>query len=121
MNKTIEKHFVVKEMETAQSAGSGDLPILSTPHMIAYMENTAKTLMQQSLKEGDTSVGMEINVKHLAPTLLDKKVTVKAEQTNQSKNIYTYRIEAYVEDNLIGKATHKRAIVNEDKFMSRLK
>lgn len=121
MNQTIEKQFVVKESETAKAAGSGDLPILSTPHMIAYMENTAKTLMQQSLKEDDTSVGMEIHVSHLAPTALKKTVIVKAEQTVQNEKIYTYNIEAYVENNLIGKATHKRAIVNKDKFMSRVK
>lgn len=121
MNKMMEKQFVVKETETAQAVGSGGLPVLSTPHMIAYMENTAMTLMQQSLQEGDTSVGMEINVNHLAPTALDKTVTVKVEETDQNKKIYTYKIEAYVEDELIGKATHKRAMVNEDKFMSRLK
>lgn len=121
MSKIMEKKFTVKEAETAQAVGSGGLPVLSTPHMIAYMENTAMTLMQETLEKGDTSVGMEINVKHLAPTALDETVTVRAEQTDQNKKVYTYTIEAYVADELIGKATHKRVIVNEEKFMSRLK
>ncbi|GAB2500973.1 hypothetical protein GCM10008929_22060 [Alkalibacterium psychrotolerans] len=120
MSKVLKKQFTVKENETAQAVGSGGLPVLSTPHMIAYMENTAMTLMQNELVEGDTSVGMEIQVNHLAPTALDKTVSVKAEQTDQQKKIYTYKIEAYVDDKLIGQATHKRAVVNEEKFMSRL-
>ncbi|TVP91728.1 thioesterase family protein [Alkalibacterium sp.] len=120
MSKKLEKEFTVKESETAQAVGSGGLPVLSTPHMIAYMENTAMTLMQKELEEGETSVGMEINVNHLAPTALKKKVAVKAEQTDQNKGIYTYKIEAFVDNQLIGKATHKRAVVNEEKFMNRL-
>lgn len=121
MFNAFEKIFTVKESETAEAVGSGGLPVLSTPHMIAYMENTAMTLMSSELNENDTSVGMEINVKHLAPTALNKTVSVKAQQVDKSGKVFTYEIEAYVDEELIGKATHKRAIVDKEKFMNKVK
>lgn len=121
MFNNLEKIFTVKESETADAVGSGGLPVLSTPHMIAYMENTAMSLMASELNENDTSVGVEINVKHLAPTALNKVVSVKAKETDRSGKVFTYEIEAYVDEELIGTATHKRAIVDKDKFMSKVK
>jgi len=121
MLNAFEMVFTVKESETAEAVGSGGLPVLSTPHMIAYMENTAMSLMAPELNENDTSVGMEINVKHLAPTAVNKVVSVKAEQTDKSGKVFTYEIEAYVDEELIGKATHKRAIVDRKKFMKKVK
>lgn len=120
MAKESVKTFTVKESETAQAVGSGGLPVLSTPHMIAYMENTAMNLMQTGLNEGDTSVGIEINVNHLAPTAVDKEVIIKVEEIEQNKKIVTYKIEALVDEELIGKAVHKRAVVNEEQFMRQL-
>ncbi|MER2064197.1 MAG: thioesterase family protein [Alkalibacterium sp.] len=121
MFNDFEKIFTVKESETAEAVGSGGLPVLSTPHMIAYMENTAMTLMSTELNENDTSVGIEINVKHLAPTALNKTVSVKAKQVDKSGKVFTYEIEAYVDEELIGKATHKRAIVDKEEFMNKIK
>lgn len=121
MTNFLEKNFTVKQSETAQAVGSGGLAVLSTPHMIAYMENTAMTLLQKELEEEETSVGMEIHVNHLAPTAINQKVTITAEQIGQHKKIYTYQLKAVVDEQLIGKATHKRAVVNEAKFMKQLK
>ncbi|GEK89391.1 thioesterase family protein [Alkalibacterium putridalgicola] len=121
MFNAFEKIFTVKESETAEAVGSGGLPVLSTPHMIAYMENTAMTLMSSELNENDTSVGMEIHVQHLAPTALNKTVSVQAKQVDKSGKVFTYEIEAYVDEELIGKATHKRAIVDKEKFMAKIK
>ncbi|SFC17056.1 Predicted thioesterase [Alkalibacterium subtropicum] len=121
MFNAFEKVFTVKESDTAEAVGSGGLPVLSTPHLIAYMENTAMTLMSEELNEKDTSVGMEISVQHLAPTALNKVVSVKAQQTDKSGKVFTYEIEAYVDEELIGKATHKRAIVDKDDFMKKVR
>lgn len=121
MFNAYEKIFTVKESETAEAAGSGELPVLSTPHMIAYMENTAMTLMAPELNENDTSVGIEIDVKHLAPTAMNKVVSVQAKQSDKRGKVFTYEIEVYVDEKLIGKATHKRAIVDKASFMSKVK
>lgn len=118
METNFEKTFTVQESETAKAVRSGGLPVLSTPHMIAYMENTAMTLMEKGLSEEQTSVGIEINVQHLAPTAVNKEVYVKAELLENTKKVYTYKIEATVEGKLIGKAMHKRTIVDREQFMS---
>ncbi|MGO2603165.1 MAG: thioesterase family protein [Alkalibacterium gilvum] len=121
MFNTFEKIFTVKESETAQVAGSGDLSVLSTPHMIAYMENTAMNLMSEELNETETSVGIEINVSHLAPTAVNKVVSVEAKQTDKSGKTFTYQIEAFVDEQLIGKATHRRMIVDKEAFLEKIK
>lgn len=120
MTKELVKMFTVNESDSAQAVGSGRLPVLSTPHMIAYMENTAMTLMQTDLQEGETSVGIEINVKHLAPTALNKEVTIKVLEIERDRKVVTYHIEARVNKEVIGKAIHKRARVNEHLFLSQL-
>ncbi|GEK91414.1 thioesterase family protein [Alkalibacterium kapii] len=119
MFNTYEKIFTVKESETAEAVGSGSVPVLSTPHMIAYMENTAMDLISEELNETDTSVGVLINVNHLAPTAVNKVVSVEAKQTDKSGKEYTYEIKAYVDEKLIGKATHKRMIVDKEEFMKK--
>lgn len=117
MVKELIKQFIVEEKETARIAGSGNLPVLSTPHMIAYMENTALTLLSEEMDIGETSVGMEINVKHLKPTSIGSEVIVRARMIEQSKNKAAFEIEAHAHDALIGTASHVRAIVNEERFM----
>ncbi|MGO1475985.1 thioesterase family protein [Alkalibacterium gilvum] len=121
MFNTFKKVFTVKQSETAQAEGSGDLSVLSTPHMIAYMENTAMNLMSEELNETETSVGIEINVSHLAPTAVNKVVSVEAKQTDKSGKTFTYQIEAFVDEQLIGKATHRRMIVDKEAFLEKIK
>ncbi|MDN6293688.1 MAG: thioesterase family protein [Alkalibacterium gilvum] len=121
MFNTFKKVFTVKQSETAQAEGSGDLSVLSTPHMIAYMENTAMNLMSEELNETETSVGIEINVRHLAPTAVNKVVSVEAKQTDKSGKTFTYQIEAFVDEQLIGKATHRRMIVDKEAFLEKIK
>ena len=63
---TYEIRGTVTEASTAQSVGSGGLPVFSTPYMIAMMENAAYTLLQRELPEGKTSVGTKLDVFHVA-------------------------------------------------------
>lgn len=118
MDKTAENQYIVKETDTAKAIGSGGLPVLSTPHMAAYMENTAWKMLEFTLDDTQTSVGIEMNLTHSAPTAVGKQVDVKATLLELTKNIYTFHIEAHVEGKRIGKAEHKRAVVQIERFMS---
>lgn len=120
MDKVFEKEFIVTDADSAAAVGSGGLNVLATPAMIAFMENVGLTACEPGLADGETTVGMEINVKHLAPTAIGKKIRIKATLVNQLKKIITFHIEAYDGDTLIGEAEHKRAIVSVDKFMANL-
>ena len=107
---TVEK-TVTPEL-TAQVAGSGMLPVFGTPFMTAMMENAAAGVLQQYLEEGKGSVGTHLNVSHDAPTPVGMKVWAEAEITAVS-------VKAWDEKGPIGAGTHTRAIITNDRFLSK--
>ena len=117
MEKYFEKEFVVLDEHSAAAVGSGGLKVFGTPAMIAFMENVALTASEPECDSGDTTVGIEINVRHLAPSAIGRKIQVRANLVERRKQILSFKIEAYDSNKLIGEATHKRAIVNIDSFM----
>lgn len=116
----LEKEFKVEKEHTARQIGSGDLEVLSTPSLVAFMENVAKEIVESQLKETQTTVGVELNVKHLKATAVGKKVKVRATLTAQNRSILLYNVEAYDGNFMIGKGEHKRAIVDSDQFMKNI-
>lgn len=123
MNKSLTKEYKVSENLTAQSMGSGDMPVLATPAMVAMMENTAMLLAQSLLTEGDTTVGSLINTTHLKPSAVDATIVVTATLTSQEGRKLDFKIEAVDASNgntLIGQATHIRFVVGRERFLSKL-
>lgn len=113
--------YEVQENATAQQVGSGDLPVLSTPALLAMMENCAKELLNQQLTEQETSVGSLVELKHLGPSPIGAKINVSAVITQQNGKKVTFEIEAYDNQNRIGQASHTRVIVNNEQFMRKMK
>ncbi len=111
----------VSEKETAIVVGSGSLPVYATPAMIALMENSAtKTI--ENLHKGFTTVGIEINAKHLKASCVGDKLYCTVIQTANNGKIYDFEIEVRNEkQELIGSATHRRALVTIESFMAKLK
>ncbi len=98
-----------------------DLPdVFATPFLGGLMEQTCAELVQKHLEPGEQSVGTAMDLKHLAPTPLGMKVTVKAELTKVSGKQLIFRLEAYDEVEKIGEATHYRFIINAEKFNKRV-
>lgn len=116
----IEKEFTVQEKHSAAVMGSGDLAVLSTPSLIAFMENVAKKEAQAQIANEETTVGIELNMQHLKATAIGKTVKVTAGLVEQKKTILTYEVQAFEDETLIGKGIHKRAIVNAKRFMGNL-
>lgn len=118
---SIVKESKVTENETALQMGSGDLEVYATPAMIALMENVAKSLVIDALPAGYTTVGIEMNVKHIKSSPVGaaikcKTVLIKAE----GKKLF-FDVEASDEKGTIGKGSHIRYVVNVDDFMDRTK
>lgn len=111
----------VTEDLTAATVGSGALPVFGTPYMIAMMENAALTLLQNFIEEDKGSVGTQINVSHEAPTPVGMKVMAEAEITAVSENgkMVDFAVRAWDETGLIGQGTHTRAIINNERFLSK--
>ena len=121
INKEFKQNYLVQNNNTAKFMGSGDLEVLATPSLVAFMENAAKNYLNTFLSDELGSVGSNININHLAPTLVGKKITVHGKITEIIKEkIIIFSLEAFEADKKIGDATHTRVIINNEKFLSKL-
>ncbi len=115
-----ETTYVVTEADTAAVYGSGLAPVLSTPRMIALMENTAYEMVRPHLPEGESTVGVRICVRHLAPTPVGMEVRVRAELVAMEPPRLYFRVTAWDGVEKIGEGEHERFIINWDRFMRRV-
>lgn len=121
LRNRLEKIFEVGKNNTAAKIGSGSLDILSTPSLISFMENTALSLVADDLEEGETTVGIEMNMQHRAPSGIGEKIQVEANLVEQKKTILSFEIEAWNKEGItIATGEHKRAIVNASTFMENI-
>ena len=100
--------------------GSGYMPVLATPAMMALMENGAMLAVAGELPEGCTTVGGHIESSHLRPSKIGAKVSAVAEVTRVDGKKIEFKIAAYSGDTLLGEGTHLRFIVDREKFISKL-
>lgn len=103
---TLEK-VVTNEM-TARNMASGTLDVFATPSMIALIEETAWKSVAQELEEGMGTVGISLNVEHVAPTPVGMKVRCETELVKVDGRKLDFKVEVYDECDLIGKGTHSR-------------
>lgn len=116
----IKKEFKVNENQSALSMGSGDLLVLATPCLLAFVENTCKELVAPELEEGSSTVGISVSMTHDAPTKIGDTVVVEAELVEINKRILTFKVEAHDSKNTITKATHTRCVINVERFMNKV-
>ena len=90
---------------------AGHVGKFSTPSMIGLMEGAAIQAVHEYLEEGQTSVGFEVNVRHLAPADIGETIVAHAELTEIDRNRLTFKVEAFNGDTKIGEGTHRRAII----------
>ena len=95
--------------------------VLSTPAMIYLMEVAASETMHPFLPEGHISVGVEVNIRHLAATPRGDTVIAKATVIEAADNIVKFEVEAHDSRGLIGSGTHTRAALNLERFKTGLK
>ena len=114
-----EATLVVSANQTARHLGSGGVDVLATPIMIALMEDAARTLVDPKLEPGQMSVGVNLDVTHLAATPLGMRVTAKARLVAVEGRKLTFEVEAHDEREKIGEGTHIRAVINVDRFTAR--
>ena len=113
--------LTVTDAVTAIAIGSGDMPVLATPMMMALMENAAMLAVKDKLPEGSTTVGGHIESSHLKPSKVGDKVSITAEVTKVDGKKIEFKVAAYSGDTLLGEGTHLRFIVDRERFLSKLK
>ena len=100
--------------------GDEDARVLSTPHMIGYMERTCRDTALPLLEAGHDTVGTKVNVSHLAAAPIGACVTFTAEIVAVTGRRIEFRVEAWDEHEKIGEGIHERAIVDVAKFAAKL-
>lgn len=107
----------VTQENTAKAMGSGSLDVFATPALVAMMEEAAVNALQ--LDEGQSSVGISLDIKHTAATPLGMKVWANAEVIEVDRRRLVFKVEAFDEKEMIGSGTHERFLIDVEKFMSK--
>ncbi len=111
-----ESTLVVTEALTAASFGSGLVPAFSTPALVGLMEGAAFDATKLYLDVGQTSVGIEVNIKHMAATPVGMRVRARAVLTRVEGRRLDFNVEAWDEVEKIGEGTHARMVVDSARF-----
>jgi predicted thioesterase len=116
-----ELSIIVTPDRTASHLETGSVSVLSTPSMVWLVEHNAQTLAQKHLPEGQTTVGAEILIRHLAPTPLGMKVTARVRIEELDGRRIVFSAEVFDEKEKVGEGRHVRVIVDQARFMERVK
>lgn len=115
-----ERSELVTAERTARHFGSGAVEVYATPAMINLMEAAALAALEVLLEEGQTSVGVSFDLRHLAATPVGQKVRARAEVTDVEGRKVTFKVQAWDQHELIGEGVHGRMVVNQAKFFGRI-
>lgn len=115
-----ESNTLVTETNTAETLGSGDMAVFATPAMVALMENAAMLAVKDSLPEGSTTVGVEMQTSHVKASALGAKVTASATLVEVDSRRLTFDVKAWDEKGVIGEGRHVRFVVDRERFLSKL-
>lgn len=109
----------VTSANTAIALGSGDVPVFATPALAGLMEAAAVDALLDALDAEQTTVGVQLELQHLAATPLGMTVRAEARLMTVEGRSLTFRVSATDEVEQIGVGMHQRVIVDRDRFMSR--
>ena len=112
--------LTVGDADTAQALGSGDVPVLATPRVVALVEAAAVAATAAQLELGSTTVGTRIELDHLAATPVGRQVTGEAEVTKVDGRQIEFTVRATEGGKAIGAGSHSRVVIDVAKFARRL-
>ena len=115
-----EETFPVDEDKTARHVGSGSSRVLAPPWLIAFMERLSHRLLADQLPAGFSSVGVHVDVRHLAPPPLGSTVRVRTEVISLDGSRVSFIVQAWDETELAGEGTHQRMVIEEARFLRRV-
>jgi fluoroacetyl-CoA thioesterase len=111
-----EAEIVIEFKHTLSSYNSKLPPVLSTPHMIGFMEHVCLIAQEPYCEEGEITVGTAIHVDHRAPTTIGQRIFVDATLESVDGRFFIYRVSARNEQQQIGSGTVHRTVVNLENF-----
>ena len=116
---TAELTTTVERAALASTVGSGGLDVFSTPSLIALMENAARSAVEPLLPPDQTTVGVRVDVRHLAASPPGELVRARAELTEVDGRRLVFHVEAFDSHEKIGEGTHERMVVDPARLLAR--
>ncbi|MCI5837149.1 MAG: hypothetical protein MR209_04905 [Veillonellaceae bacterium] len=110
--------LLVTDEMTAAAMGSGTVPVCATPAVVAAMEGAAVAALAAQLPPGETTVGTEIRIRHLAATALGETVTATAELMETDGRRYHFRVTATDGAGVVAEGEHTRVRVTTAAFLA---
>ena len=120
MTQTAQVTHTVEHDDTAIALGSGDLPVLGTPRLLAWCEEATCAALE--LDDRSSSVGTRVDIEHLAASCVGAIVTATATVIHTDGRLLRFRVAAHDDSGqLIGTGEVRRVIVDRERFMTRIK
>ncbi|MDF1595388.1 MAG: hotdog domain-containing protein [Acidimicrobiia bacterium] len=111
---------VVAEADTAIALGSGSVPVLATPRLVAWLEAAAVAALACAIPDGSTTVGTHIDLRHTAPTAVGRQVDVVATVSSVEGRTIAFELQAQDGGKPIASGLHLRVIVDAERFLNSL-
>jgi|Deesub1362A_J573_1020465.scaffolds.fasta_scaffold03221_6 predicted thioesterase len=105
---------------SAKHIGSGSLRVYATPAMALLVERTCAAAVQPHLTSDQSTVGIEMHLRHLAPTPLGDRVRIRVELVEIQGNRLTFHAEIWDSQEKVGEAEHVRALIEVGRFLRRV-
>ncbi|HOB98362.1 MAG TPA: thioesterase family protein [Verrucomicrobiota bacterium] len=115
-----EQKFVVEAKHAIDFADGGMPPVLCTPWLIWFLEHAAREAVLPCLEAGESTVGLEIEVRHVAPTPLGHTVTCAARVIHVDGARITFQVEAHDQTELIARGVHRLQVIRVAGFAKRV-
>lgn len=113
--------FTVSDADTAAALGSGSLPVLATPRLLAWAEAATCAAIEPTLPGGGTSVGTRVSLEHLAASPVGAQVEVTAESSYVDGRLHRFTVAArHLDGKLVGTGEVTRVVVDTERFLGRL-
>ena len=109
----------VRQGDTAIAHGSGDVPVLATPQVIALAESATIAALLESMEQGETSVGIRVEFDHVSTASIGAEVRAIATCTKVENNRLTFEIEVHEQERLIARGLEIRAVVDRVSFLAK--
>ena len=112
--------FTVTDGDTAAALGSGSLPVLATPRLLAWCEAATCAAIEGLLGEGETSVGTRVSLEHLAASPVGAEVEVTASSAYVDGRLHRFTVAARHtgDGKVVGSGEVTRVVVDAERFLS---
>jgi fluoroacetyl-CoA thioesterase len=112
----------VTDADSAEALGSGDLPVLGTPRVLAWAEEATCAAVAPALDDASTSVGTSVRLEHQQPSPVGATVNVRAELTRIEGRLLHFEISAEHDDGqVVARGEVTRTVVDRERFLRRLR